>query len=229
MPKEPLSFDDYAKSSLFQHLVDINSFHLLAEVPPLGRRIDPVRIDAIVSRMFEHLRGVVKGAGFFHDYELETSEEPGRFGVEYKDDRFDFSVNITDDRISLVRRGSRLRNFHKWYNALMPSASGIIEATGHILSEELKRKVEVLRSAFQFRFVIYDIEPEGAAKPVSNSVIMRKLLRGFPDDTGEMSEADHVLATMGRADVNIARWTTTPAISPQPWARSGRPTPKPVG
>jgi hypothetical protein len=160
--------------------------------------------------MYEHLEGVVKAAGFYYEDELKTIREADKVAVEYGDDRFDFGVACTDRHIRIVRRGSRLSNFHEWYWGFMPSAQGVLTTVASILTDELHRKVDVQRAAFQFHFVIHDLRDENTSTLVRNSAVMRKLLKGFPDDRGMITDNPNVVSSLGRVDVNLSRFVGEP-------------------
>src|SRR5687767_9430146 len=204
-----MKYEDFAKHQLFQHLADINGFNLFINIPQLPGKIDEVVADQVVGALYDEVRKITKEAGFFHHYDLVPVREPDRVGVRYDDDRFNFELLWTNGRVSLRRRGSRMKNFHNWYTAFMPSARSIMASSSTILSDNLKRKMEILRAGFQFEFVIYDIRLDQPNAPiVRNSQIMERLVTGFPNSNGvvkAIEEQDDRIST-ARVDWAVSQW-----------------------
>lgn len=203
---DEMTFAQYASSQIFSKLVDIREFALVAEVPPLFTWSDAKLARKVADRIFEQLRDVVRAARFYFDTELKASIDEDGVAITYADDRYDFRVVCQGSSIAIHRRGSSLSNFHGWYTALMPSAQGIVTNVANILSQESGRKLDIIRAQYHFKFLIYDIQPDNQTKTVRNSEIMRKLLNGFPDDSGRMTTVQDTLQTVSRADVSVGRW-----------------------
>ena len=199
-------FKRYSDSQIFSRLSDISGFGLRAEIPRTSSWSEDAFANRVVTRIYERLREVVKAAGFHYEDELRQVRRTTEVGVEYADDRYDFAVRCSESQIAIERRGSRLRNFHDWYSALMPSAQGIMSSISTILSEETNRKVDLLRVSFRFSFLVHDLIAENTGQPVRNSEIMQKLLKGFPDDNGRITDNPAVLGSVGRADFAATRW-----------------------
>lgn len=199
-------FNQYSSSRIFTLLADIRDFQLFAEVPPIGRWSDDAFARGVVDKLYDKLRDIVGAAGFFYEDLLKSTREVEGVQVDYPDDRFEFGVVCTEKAVIIKRSGSRLSNFHDWYTAFMPSAQDVLTKATTILSEESGREIKILRTSFRFSFLIHDIEAETTHKGVRNSEIMSKLLKGFPDDQGTITESPHVLASLGRVDVNMTRW-----------------------
>ena len=208
MPTEAMSFKEYANTPVFSRLADIREFTLAVDIPPVTLVGDELASTLVVASVYDQLRDVVKAARFFYEDQLETIKGPDYIGVRYADDRYDFSVILTDKSIRLARSGSRLANFHDWYTALMPSAQGILSNATSVISSMAKgRQINPLRGGYTFHFVLYDITSETTGAKVKNSEIMQKLLKGLPDEKGRIVDAPVGLATMGRMDVSVTRWT----------------------
>lgn len=205
-----MKFEDYTKNhAMFRHLLDIQDFVLSADIPPVPGPLDDHVADLVISGLYDEVRRVIKAANFFHDYELSTVREPDRAGVTFDDDRYNFEVLWRNGRLLIRRRGSRLKNFHQWYMALMPSAGGIFTSAVAILGNALGRKMELLRAGFQFKFLLYDMTPDTLdAAPVRNSEIMQRLVRGYPNARGVVTEAEALPdnMSMGRVDWAVSQW-----------------------
>ncbi len=207
MQNEISSFEEYSNSRIFSRLADIRGFALTVDIPPIGMLVDDLFARRLVARLYdESLRDVVRAAGFFFEDELQAVREAGGVGVRYADDRFAFLVGCTPNTIIISREGSRLSNFHNWYTAFMPSAQGVLTKVATILTEETNRRIDILRAGYRFNFLIYDICSETTNKRVRNSEIIQKLLKGFPDDQGMITDSPHVLESLGRVDVSMMRW-----------------------
>jgi hypothetical protein len=200
-------FDEYSKGRIFRLLEDIRRFTVVAEIPPVARWADDNFSRRVLDKLYENVHDVVQAAGFYYEDTLKCSREPDGVAVSYPDDRFGFAVTCSEKAIRITRTGSRLSNFHDWYKAFMPSAQGVLTKAATILSEETATKISILLARFRFDFLIYDLATEGAQrKSVRNSEIMQKLLKGFPDDQGMITETPNVLASLGRVDVDMTRW-----------------------
>lgn len=210
MPSGIPSFPVYSESSMFSRLADINYFRLIAQVPRVLPWSDEKLLSQLTDKMFEQLRDVVKAAKFHYEDELRPVRRSREIGVEYADDRYDFAVLCSEDNIVIQRRGTRLSNFHEWYSALMPSAQGILTNIAAAVSDLTGHKIDIMRARYSFEFIVYDLIAENTNKPVRNSEVMAKLLRGFPDDAGAVTELPAALSSMGRADVAISRWVGVP-------------------
>jgi hypothetical protein len=206
MLDEKMSFAEYANSPMFSQLADIRNFRLIADIPPIGAWADDTFTSRLGYRIYEHLREVIKAARFFYVDELKPIKGVDQVIVQYLDDRYDFNVVCSEGNISIQRRGSRLSNFHTWYMSLMPSANGILSHISSALSDMLNRNIDFMRASFRFSFLIYDITSFSTNRPVKNSEIMRKLLSGYPDEGGVITESADVLPRMGRVDVAMTRW-----------------------
>lgn len=203
-----MDFRTFSTGPIFDRLNDISGFSLAAEVPRLSWGDDAVAA-RVIDRLYDHLRDVVRAAGFYYDNELRPIRRRNEVGVEYADDRFSFTVKCDDDTIFIERSGSRLDNFHDWYSAFMPSCQGIITTFASILSEETKRKVDVLRARYLFRFVLFELSAENTGRAIKNAEIMRKLVRGYPDDNGLLTDEPALLSSIARTDYNAHRWIGT--------------------
>jgi len=199
------NFGQYANSQIFTLLADIAEFSVVAETPPLYWG-DSSSSRRVVDKLYENLRDVVQAAGFYYEDELKALVEAGGVGIEYRDDKFAFGLACTSDKIIIKRPGSRFSNFHDWYVSFMPSAQSVLAKTITILSEETGRKIDILRSMYRFNFLIYDLESENTRKRVLNSEIMRRLVRGYPDERGMITDSPAILGNLGRVDVNLTRW-----------------------
>jgi len=206
MTTEIPAFSKFANSRIFSQLADIREFALIAETPPIGILGDDHFSRVVINRIYENLRDVIQAAGFYFEDELKASRSVDRFSVSYEDDRFGFAVVCTEKSIIIQRSGSRFNNFHDWYRAFMPSAQGVLTKVSTILTEELHRKIDVLRASYQFDFIIHDMYLESTDQKVRNSEIMRKLLKGFPDEQGSITDSPDITDSLGRMDVNLNRW-----------------------
>jgi hypothetical protein len=200
-----MTFEQFkGQNPIFNRLNDIQNFALIVETPPFSLSdSDSLKIMTLI---YDHLRKVVSAANFFYEDQLRMRRGPDQITIEYGDDRFSFSVSCRDRSIVIERNGSHLRNFHDWYIALMPSAPSIITRVAEIMSLVTDQRVDILRASYQYNFLIYDIIPENGSGNVRNSVIMQKLLKGYPDDSGIVTDTTEVLSSVARADVSITRW-----------------------
>ncbi len=203
---EILSFEKYSDSRIFSLLADIAEFNLVADIPPIPIWSDDIFSTQVTARLYETLRDVVQAAGFYNENILESARGIKGVEVSYPDDRYNFSLSCEGNQISIRRRGSRLSNFHNWYTSFMPSSQGVLTKTLSVLSEETGRKLDILRAGYFFKFLIYDIEAEATHKRVRNSEIMQKILKGFPDDQGMITDSPNVLGSLGRIDVDLSKY-----------------------
>lgn len=210
MARDVMSFESFANSPIFSKLSEIRSFSLTGEVPPISGWSDNAFSARVVDRIYESLRDVVQAAGFYFEDQLKTTRQVNGVAVEYSDDQFDFVVVCQENQISINRRGSRLSNFHAWYQGLMPSAQGILANVANILTEETHRKIDILRASYRFQFLIYGMHTDTGNRSVRNSEIMQKLLKGFPDENGTITDSSTVLSSLGRLDVDLSRWIGLP-------------------
>src|SRR4051812_29020360 len=134
-----MKFAEYANSPIFEKLIDIREFSLVAEIPPIQSLADQQFSNRLAYQIYEQLREVVKAAGFYYEDHLEVSKGANRVTVEYRDDQYNFGVICSEEMISIRRQGSQLGSFHDWYTALMPSAQGILTNISAVLSKELGR------------------------------------------------------------------------------------------
>jgi hypothetical protein len=199
------SFEKFSGGRIFSKLHDINQFSLAVEIPKVSWNDDKIA-SRVIDRLYDNLREVVRASGFYYDNELRPIRRRNEIGVEYVDDRYSFSVRCDDDTIVIDRQGSRLGKFHEWYSALMPSSQGIVTNFAAIIGEEMQRKIDVLRAEYRFRFVLSELQADQTGKPVKNAEVMRKLLKGYPDDNGILTDEPALLATMGRTDYRAHRW-----------------------
>jgi hypothetical protein len=88
----------------------------------------------------------------------------------------------------------------------MPSAQGVLSKVSTILTDAMGRKIDIQTASYQFSFLIYDFCLETTDHKVRNSEIMRKLLKGFPDEQGAITDLPNVIQSLGRVDVNLTRW-----------------------
>lgn len=200
-----MDFKQFATGPIFDRLNDITRFNLVAEIPKVSWSDDAIA-GRVIDRLYDHLRDVVRAAGFYYEDELRPIRRRNEIGVEYADDLFSFAVRCDDDTIVIDREGSRLNKFHDWFTALMPSGQGIITTFSSILAEEMKRKVDLLRVSYQFRFVLSELASDNTGRAVKNAEIMRKLLRGYPDDNGILTDDPALLSSIARTDYNAHRW-----------------------
>lgn len=206
MSNEIPDFNKLANSHVFSQLADIREFALIAETPPIAMWGDDLFARIVLNRIYENLRDVIQAAGFFFEDELKASRALDRISVSYDDDRFGFQVICTEKSIVIQRSGSRFSSFHDWYRAFMPSAQGVLTKVSTILTEEMHRKIDILRASYQFDFIIHEIHLETTDHKVRNSEIMRKLLKGFPDEQGAITDSADIIDSLGRVDVNLNRW-----------------------
>ena len=200
-----MDFEKFATGTMFHRLNDINRFVLAAEIPKVSWSDDAIA-GRVIDRLYDHLRDVVRAAGFHYENQLRPIRRKNEVGVEYADDVFSFTVRCDDDTMVIERHGSQLNKFHNWFTALMPSAQGIITNFASIMSEEMKRKVDVLRVAYRFKFILYELSADNTGHLIKNAEIMRKLLRGYPDDNGLFTDDPALLSSIARTDYNAHRW-----------------------
>jgi hypothetical protein len=198
-------YQSFSSGPMFAKLNDISRFVLVANIPKISWTDDKVA-NRVIDRLYDHLRDVVKAAGFYYDDELTPFRRGNGIGIEYADDIFAFNIRCNDSEIVIERRGSRLSRFHDWYLALMPSSQGLITTFATIVAEEQQRKIEVLRAQYKYEFVLSELVAENTGKRVKNAEIMRKLLKGYPDDNGLLTDHAALLDTIGRTDFHATRW-----------------------
>lgn len=184
----------------------IQGFQLSAEIPRIGAWSDDSLKSKLRDRIYDKLRGVVKEAKFFHEYELAPGSSRDAVNVIFQDDIFDFSVECEDSRLVIKRRGSGMEAFYRWYSALMPSAGSIMNDTLSAITELTNRKLAFVRTSFRFNFIVFDLSPKHEDRLVKNVEVMQKLLRGFPDGRGSISSDPKNLHDVSRADFAVTRW-----------------------
>jgi hypothetical protein len=203
-------FKEYKNHSrVLNHLLDIQEFSLVVEIPPINGWKDDKFSSNVMDKLYDNLIEVVRAAKFYYEDQLSTSTEVDGIKVTYSDDRYPFSVECNVNYIIIRRRGCRFPNFHDWYKAFMPSAQSVINNAVTILSAETGRSILPLRASHRFKFLIYDIRSTETDDKVRNTEIVQKLLKVFPDDSGHLADPitePEVLASMGRLDVNLIRW-----------------------
>ena len=198
-------YQSFSTGPMFAKLNDISRFVVVANIPKISWSDDKVA-GKVIDRLYDHLREVVSAAGFYYDDELRPFRRGNAIGIEYDDDVYAFNIRCDDTEIVIERRGSRLSKFHDWYSALMPSSHGLITTLATIIAEEQQRRIDVLRGLYKFEFILSDLASENTGKPVKNAEIMRKLLKGYPDDNGLLTDHPALLATIGRTDFLATRW-----------------------
>jgi hypothetical protein len=75
------------------------------------------------------------------------------------------------------------------------------------VKEYTKRDCEVLRGAYVFEFLIYDIRTTTADhRRLKNSEVMSNIIMGVPGADGKLVKDEKLLADAGRVDASISRW-----------------------
>lgn len=216
MTSQLMSFDEYANGSqgIFKYLQNIRDFTIIARLPRLPIFDSDALAYSILYDMYDRVAEVVRAAEVYHENEIEIAKEPGRLIVRYNDDAYEFAVVCDQEYVLINRSGSALSNFHHWYVKMMPFVYGLIGTVASILDDHLKRQVVLNNASFRFRFLLYGLRQEETGAKVKNSQIMLRLLRALPDNSGALTRTpeatEEALASMGRADALMTRWTGGP-------------------
>jgi hypothetical protein len=153
------------------------------------------------------LAEAVGNAGFYRAHEIEVRTTANRtMSFVYQDDMFDFAVTIRDGSITIDRDGSTFQAFHEWYKRIGPHFWDMVSKITEALTDATGRKVQISRAYFSYQFFLIDLwTGPGAGRRVQNSEVMGRLLRGLPDDNGQLSEDPSVLNSASRVDVTFSR------------------------
>lgn len=211
-----LTWDEFCgRRSVFRNLLDIRGFSLLLDVSPVPELADREVASRLATAMYGIVLKAIEEARFYQEDTLTLRSEPGAAGIIYGDDRFDFAVQVTHSpeanrqgQLALTRTGSRLEDFHSWYVSLAPQFEDIVNGAMQQCRMISGRSIEAFRGAYQFRFLLHDFRAGASQTKVRNSDLMKKLVRGVPDDDGQLSEDPSVIEAAGRIDVSLSRWVS---------------------
>lgn len=203
-------FKTFRIGKLLPKISDISDFSFIAEIPSINLGNDPKIMHRVGDRIYDLMQDVVRAADFHKVDVLRVVNGADQIVVQYPDDQFDFAVRCGSKTIAITRSGSRFANFHDWYVAFMPSAQGVLTTVATILSEELERKIELQRAWYEYKFLVYDLHPENTDDLIRNTEIMKKLLKGFPDDQGVIIDSTEIFGALGRVDIDMSRWIGDP-------------------
>ncbi|GGR72424.1 hypothetical protein GCM10010169_15480 [Micromonospora fulviviridis] len=208
--EEMMSWERFSgRRSIFDKLLDINEFAVVAEIPPIPEVGEGGFAQELSSKVYPHVLSAIEKARFFNQSDLALSGMPGRAGVVYQDDRYDFKVEIGNDTILVRRDGSRMEDFHYWFLKFGDPLSALIAGCLDELKNLTGREFTIFRASFYFKFIVHSLYAEGSKRRIRNSEVMRKLVKGLPNDSGQLSDEEEVFDTAGRIDVNISRWVRT--------------------
>lgn len=209
-----ISWSDYRSDErIFDNLLDIRGFTLVLDLAPLPELASREVASALATGMYGVVLKAIEEAGFFQEDNLTIRSDTATASVVYGDDRYDFAVQVSHSpeesrqgQLAITRSGSRFEDFHRWYAAIAGQFPEMVKGVLSLLRDTTGREIRAFRGGFQFRFLLYDLRVGDAGRPIRNSDVMRKLIRGVPDDDGALSESDNVVNSAGRIDVNLSRW-----------------------
>jgi len=75
-----------------------------------------------------------------------------------------------------------------------------------VLKNHTLRPYRPFKGEYRFDFLLHTLRGSKSGQKVRNTEVIKKLVRGVPDDAGELSEDPVVLKEAGRIDVNLSRW-----------------------
>jgi hypothetical protein len=202
-----LSWAEYANAPIFTWLTNINSFSVSADIPPVFEINDRAFLARLGADVYQHMQDLVEAAKFFEPDQIHVREASNQLFIVYEDDRFDFALEILEDRIRIRRSGSSFDDFHQWFSAFNRGLPDFINKILETLKNLTSRKYTVQRASFSFGFILHSVKTIGSnPQLVRNTEIMKRLVRGLPDDDGTLSDSEDTLATAGRIDCNFSRW-----------------------
>lgn len=210
-----MSWDEYSRGErLFDNLLDIRQFTLVLDLAPLPELASREIASGVATDMYGIVLRAVEEAGFFQQDSLTIRSDASVAAVLYEDDVYDFLVQVSygaedgnrQGQLTISRQGSRFEDFHKWFAAIEGQIPELVKGILSILSDHTGREIQAFRGQYQFRFLLYELRSGDAQRAIRNSDVIRKLIRGVPDDDGVLSEADDVVRSAGRIDVNLSRW-----------------------
>lgn len=192
--------------SIFDSLANIQEFAFILDIPPVPEVSSSQWASSLATALYSSLIAAIDEAGFFHEDEVKLGVTPGRTSLSYDDDRYDFTLTVSTNTISIGRHGSKFRDFHDWYTAFTPRLPTLIAGVLDVLRSRTERECRVFRGAYNFHFLLHDLQAHQSLNAVRNYEIMRKVVSGVPDNRGFLSEGDEAFRQASRIDVNMTRW-----------------------
>ena len=198
------------QGSLSSPINHIRTFSVSASWPRITQWANDEVRRKLAATIFDNLREVVNSSGFYYDHELKLTFNDDEIIVVYEDDIYDFSVRVTPDGVSLLKSIIEVKTFAAWVYNIMDSIQSILKTIKGTVKELYKRDVAFTTVTYEIQILLFDFRDE-EGNAVTNSAIMTKLFRAFPDKEGNLfgAGAKDDLEAVSRADYNVHQWVGT--------------------
>jgi hypothetical protein len=126
----------------------------------------------------------------------------------YEHDRFDFQIELFDDRFRIAKSDSSFDNFYEWYYHLMPRAAAIESTLRRVIERTANKPLTVVQTAFDFTIYFGDFKQLGrkTSDRLRNVDVLQTLINSLPDEHGEMREIPK--QNFYRLDLTLSRLET---------------------
>lgn len=216
MTSHLMSFNEYSSNSrgIFRYLRNLRDFTIFAKLPRLPIFEDDALAQCILYDMYENVIEVVRAAEVHHE-NIEIAKEPSRLIVRYSDDVYEFSAICDQEFVRAYQtawlRVEQLPSLVYQDHAVCPRSRRNCRLNTR---RQNKRRAVLNNASFRFSVLLYALRNEHNGEKVKTAEIMLKLLSALPDDSGRLTRTHEdtaaALASMGRADALLTRWTGGP-------------------
>ncbi|MFC5834881.1 hypothetical protein [Nonomuraea insulae] len=213
-----LPWHEYSNDDIFVNLQNIRDFRVIAQYPHFLGDPKPLQ-ESIADRLYEETYAILAAAKLNRFDSLKRLNEDNDLAIRYTDDDHGFVIVISaDGTLKISRTGSSLERFYRWYTMFMPHMNDLVAAVTQEYEGALNRRhgselrVTPTRATYGFSFLLHTFKKAAGRKRERNSRLLNVLLTKVPGKDGHLvSFTEDLFPELGRVDISISRWNSSPA------------------
>lgn len=191
---------------MLEELENISEFAFAVRHPQISALSKPEFQMLITDHIATEISKIVTEQNLHQLDQIEKTPSENQIDVTYGDDICHFQASLNENTFAVVRKGSTVEEFFKFYKAIVPYIPNLYASTSEIIEAASHIKLIPFSCAYRFGIRLTSFRPAGKSrkKKIYNFELMERLLPVISMHEGPFAELNS--DQLARSDVKVSVW-----------------------